>query len=152
MRTESLAEPKFPAPATLAEVIRLADDCEDERDTLDPPGHVLDWFDDFDRSRSRPRRDRLVRLLRALPPADVAGLYALYRVGDGPRPSRASAVTRYRVSFDLAILPIHGEHGADDLAAKGSLADGLRRGCERIELRIERDADLDSFNLIPQTL
>ncbi len=148
MRTESLAVSRFPNPATLAEVIRLADACEDERNTLDPPGRVLNWFEDLDRSRTTPRRDELFHFLAALPPEDVAGLYALNRLGDGPCPGRASAAARYRVSFDLAILPIHGEHGADDLAAKGLLANGLRRGCERIE----RDSHLDSFNPIPQTL
>ena len=79
--------------------------------------------DDLDHFfRPTPAWDALVAYLRGLPEEDVAGLYALYRLGDRPYATPAEAVERYRNSFDLAMQPMHREHGAYDLAAKGPLA------------------------------
>ena len=71
-----------------------------------------------------PAWDELVAFLRGLPEEDVAGLYALYRVGDRPYATPPEAMRAFRCSFELAMNPMHREHGADDLAANGPLATG----------------------------
>ena len=95
--------------------------------------------DDLDRYlRPRPKWHALVDYLRELPEETVAGLYATYRCGDYPSLTASEAMDRYRGHFELAMEPMHREHGATDLAAKGPLAAGLRRGLENLGLSPDR--------------
>src|SRR6185312_9066457 len=83
-----------------------------------------------------PARDALLDYLRCQSNSTLAGLYALYRLGDYPC-SAAEAAKRYRYSYELADQPIHHPHAAADLVAKAPLAHGLRSGLEQLGLRIE---------------
>ena len=56
---------------------------------------------------------------------------------------------RYRGHFEVAMEPMHREHGAADLAAKGPLADGLRRGLENLGLASGRLRPQPDRNLQP---
>ena len=58
---------------------------------------------------------------------------------------------RYRSAFELAMEPMHREHGATDLASKGPLAYGLRRGLEQLGLRIEPQPSPPGDHLQPVT-
>ena len=137
MGMESPTVPQIPDLAIVAETIRLADLAEaeryDQRPQEWPEYRVADVKEVF---RPRPARDALVSFLRNQSEETVAGLYSLYRLGDPPRPSPAVALECYRCSYELAIQPIHSEHGADDLAAKAPLAEGLRRGMALLGLAI----------------
>ena len=79
-------------------------------------------------------REQLFGFLRGLPDECLAGLYALYRLGDGRSSSPAGNLGRYRSSYNLVIQPHHLAHAAADLVAKGPIADGLRRGLSRLGL------------------
>jgi hypothetical protein len=137
MGTESLSRP-MPALKIIAEVVRLAAGCEDERHAQRPPEDPMYRADDLERYlQPRPRWDALVDFLRRLPEETVAGLYALYRLGDHSCSNAREAAARYRSSFELAMEPMHRVHGATDLAAKGSLADGLRHGLRNLGLELE---------------
>jgi hypothetical protein len=121
--------PPIPDLAIVARVVRLAEECEAERLAHRPTEHPEYGVDDSDDLfRHRPKRDALVDYLRRLPEETVAGLYAIYRVGELPRCDAGQAAARYQNSYAIAIQPMHNKYGADDLAAKGSLADGLRHG------------------------
>jgi Protein of unknown function (DUF3775) len=136
--TDSQTMPPLPDLSIVTEVVRLAEACEAERHARRPAEYPTYRFDDRDRSlRPTPARDELVAYLRGLPEEAVAGLYALYRLGDRPYATPDEGAERYRSSFDLAGRPIHSLHAADDLAAKGQLADGLRFGLEQFGLRLE---------------
>jgi hypothetical protein len=138
MRTESLPVPPIPDLAIVAEVIRLADAYEAERYAQRPPGYPTYRADDLDQIfRSRPKRDALFQRLHGLEDETVAALYSIYRLGDRPSSDASEAAERYRISFDLAMLPSHRPHGAADLLAKGPLADGLRRGLVQLGLWLE---------------
>jgi hypothetical protein len=138
MGTESLTLPAIPDLEIVAEVIRLADECEAERRAQRPPEQPMYGDDDLDRYlRPRQKWHALVDYLRRLP-EETAGLYAIFRCGDYPSPTASEAMDRYRDHFELAMEPMHRKHGAADLAAKGPLADGLRRGLENLGLSSER--------------
>jgi hypothetical protein len=126
--------PSIPDPTLVAEVVRLADAAEAERYEQRP----AEWPEcraDLDSMfRPTPARDALVAYLRGQPHEVVAGLYGLYRCGDLPRPAPAEAMRRYRTSYAVATMPMHREHGAGDLAGKGPLAHGLRRGLTHLGL------------------
>ncbi len=138
METDFLSTPPIPGLATIAEVIRLEEESEGERDARRPPEDSMSCEDDLERYlQPRPRWRALVNYLRQLPEETVAGLYAIYRLGDYPRSDARAAARRYRNSYEIAIQPIHSKHGAADLAAKGPLADGLRNGLEGLGLKLE---------------
>jgi hypothetical protein len=75
----------------------------------------------------------LLEYLRCQSNSTLAGLYALYRLGDYLC-SAAEAARRYRYSYELADQPIHHPHAAADLVAKAPLARGFRRGLEYLGL------------------
>ena len=128
----------IPDPSIIAEVIRLAEESEDERHARQPPEHAMSLADDLERYlQPRPRWRALLDYLTRLPDEAVAGWYSIYRLGDRPRSLGRAAARRYLNSYDIAIQPIHSEHGAADLAAKGPLADGLRNGLEGLGLELE---------------
>jgi hypothetical protein len=130
--------PPIPDLAIVARVVRLAEECEAERHVRRPAEHPMYGDDDLDRYlRPRPKWNALVDYLRRLP-EETAGLYAIFRCGDYPSPTASEAMDRYRDHFELAMEPMHRKHGAADLAAKGPLADGLRRGLENLGLSSER--------------
>jgi hypothetical protein len=134
---ESLLPP-IPDLSIIADVIGLADACEAERHARPPAEDPMYHDDDLDRYlRPRLRWRALIDYLRRLPEETVAGLYALYRLGDLARSNACEATERYRYSFDLAMEPIHRPHGAADLAAKGPLAHGLRDGLRNLGLELE---------------
>jgi hypothetical protein len=136
---DSQTLPSLPDLAIVAEVIRLAEAAEAERDDQRPAEYPMYRADDLDQFfRPTPGWDALVAYLRGLPEEDVARLYGLYRVGDRPYATHAEAMERYRHSVELATNPMHREHGAYDLAAKGPLADGLRRGLAHLGMAPER--------------
>lgn len=135
--------PPIPAPAIVAEVVRLAEAAEAERHEQWPLFRLDPAF------RPTPAQDAFLALLRGLPDETVAGLYGLYRLGDRPYPTPAGALERYRCSFEVALRPLNRRHGAKDLAAKGPLAHGLRRGLERLGLEPIRSATFDHD--IPRT-
>jgi hypothetical protein len=145
MGTESL--PPISDLSIIAEVMVLADACEAERHAKRPTeyrGDDLDWY-----LQPRPRRDALVAHLLSLEAETVAALYSIYRCGDYPSPTASEAMDRYRGHLDLAMEPMHREHGAADLAAKGPLADGLRRGLEYLGLASGRLRSQPDRNLQP---
>ena len=149
MGTVSL--PPIPELEIVAEVIRLADECEAERQAQRPPEHPMYGDDDLDRYlRPRQKWHALVDYLRRLP-EETAGLYAIYRCGDYPSPIASEAMDRYRGHFELAMQPMHREHGATDLAAKGPLAAGLRRGLENLGLSPDRTVPQSGNDLHPMT-
>src|SRR6185312_2450492 len=80
-----------------------------------------------------PARDALLDYLRCQSNSTLAGLYALYRLGDYPC-SAAEAARRYRYSYEQADQPIHHPHAAGDLVAKAPLARGLIRGLKHLGL------------------
>jgi hypothetical protein len=144
--------PPIPDLATIAAVIRLAEAAEAERYEQWSAARRCYSCDESDLSpRPRPARDALVDFLRGQPEEVVAGLYGLYRLGDHPHAAPDEAAEIYRSAFDVAMLPIHAIHGASDLAAKGPLADGLRRGLEHLGPRLEVDKDSESRDAVPTT-
>lgn len=140
MGTESPTLPPIPDLPTVAEVIRLAEAAEVERLEQRPPEWPVYRLDDLDRAiEPTPAWDELLAYLRGLPDEAVAGLYTLHRLGDPPAPGPAEAMERLRHSYELAMEPMHREHGAYELAAKGPLAHGLRRGIRHLGLELEPD-------------
>lgn len=148
--TDSRLLPPIPDLATVAEVIRLAEAAAAERYDQRPADYPMYRGDDLDLLfRPEPARDALLAHLGGLPEETVAGLYALYRLGDRPWTTPAGATRRYRYSYDLAMEPMHRRYGATDLAAKGPLASGLRRGLDQLGLRLEADPAGGSGTLSP---
>ena len=147
MRKESLTLPPTPDPSTIADVIRLADAYEVERHVQRPADHRVDDLDWY--LQPRPRREALVAHLLSLEAETVAALYAIFRSGDYPSPTASEAMDRYRGHFILAMEPMHREHGATDLAAKGPLADGLKRGLQYLGLASGRRRPRPDRNLQP---
>jgi len=142
---------KIPDPTIVAEVIRLADAAAAERYEQRPVTHPRFDLDIACLFRRTSAREELLAYLRGLPEEIVAALYGVYRAGDLTRPEPAEAAERYRTSFSLAMRPIHRLHGAHDLAAKGSLSDGLRRGIENLGLRLEASRTDAASDNVPQT-
>lgn len=130
--------PKIPYLSVVAETVRLAQAAEAERHEQRPadwPACRADELDDL--FRPTPAQDALVSFLRDLQDEDVAGLYGLLRLGDHPHPTPEETMERFRDYHDLAMQPQHRRHGVADLVSKGLLAHGLRRGLERLGLRLE---------------
>jgi hypothetical protein len=142
--------PPIPDRSIIADVIGLADASEAERHAGRPAEDPMYRDDDLEYSLPpRPRREALVAHLLSLEAETVAALYAIYRCGDYPSPTANEAMDRYRGHFELAMEPMHREHGAADLAAKGPLADGLRRGLEYLGLASGRVRPQPDRNLQP---
>ena len=133
MATDCPTQPApIPDPATVARVIQLAsaaERCEQRPATW--PRYCLGGLDDF--TRPTPVRHEFVAYFGGLPEEDVACLDGLYRVGALAGAGHAAAEV-YGRAYDLARVPMHAAHGAADLAAKASLAGGLRRGLAHLGL------------------
>jgi hypothetical protein len=96
-----------------------------------------------------PEWNVLFRYLKSLSDECLAGLYALYRLGEGVSGSARDHVERYSSVYLNAIRPCHREHAAYDLAAKGPLAHGLRRGLERLGLGAGPGGGEESGRVLP---
>jgi hypothetical protein len=130
--------PPIPDLATIAMVIRLAEAAAAERYDQRPASYPRYDLGDCDLlPRKRPAWDELLAFLSVQPDEVVAGLNGVYRLGDHPHPVRGVDLARYRAAFDLEMNPLHRAYGAYDLAAKATLASGLRRGLEHLGLRLE---------------
>lgn len=143
MTRKSSTKAPIPAPAVVRKVIRLdgllADANAAARAARCPAGDMVYTAADFEILPRIPEEVALLDYLQQLSAEDLAGLYAIYRLGDGRSGTVTGNMYRYSSSYINAIRPNHREHAAYDLAAKAPLSHRLRRGLERLELGGERD-------------
>ena len=134
MKRKSETNPPIPDLAIVREVIRLADNyaaARNARNAAHPERRVISGSSQLEQE---PERWELVEYLRPLSPECLAGLYALYRVGERRSGTPRSYANHYHSVYSLAIQPHHRESAAADLAAKAPLADWLRRGIQHLGL------------------
>ena len=149
MARTPMTKPPIPDPSIVVEVIRLADRYAAARKRRYGTVPVA-W--DFSRSDCLDRDRESIELfdyLRPLSDECLAGLYALYRLGEGSAGTLKSNMYRYACSYYNANQPHHHPYAAQDLAAKGPLADGLRRGLQRLGFRIEPHGTAQRGGLLP---
>src|SRR5690348_10325543 len=103
MQRKSMTEPQIPDLAIVREVIRLADNhaaARDARDAAHPESRVLSGSSHLGQD---PERWALVEYLMPLSPECHAGLYALYRLGEGSSGTPGGHLKRHRTVYTLAI-------------------------------------------------
>jgi hypothetical protein len=125
--------PPVPDRETIAEVIRLAELHEAERDARRQPGRPT-YRPYRDADLPRPARHALVDHIRSLPDVTLAGLYAVYSVGRDTHTSNGCATNCFRISFEIAMKPRNSKLRVIALVAEGSLADRLRCGLAHLGL------------------
>ena len=119
MDGKTMNEPPIPETSIVHEVIRLADAYAAVRDSGHAAGLVAYDLSKVNAFERVPARDHLLNYLRPLSAECLAGLYALYRLGDGPSGTATGNAKRYSSSYANAMVPHHHEHAAADLVAKG---------------------------------
>jgi hypothetical protein len=130
----SKSRPPIPDPSVVLEVIRLADACSAARRARYGDGPIIFNASQMDLLEHLPEEDALFHYLKPLSDECLAGLYALYRLAECPRGTARSYARYYANVYFTVNRPQHHPHAAYDLAAKGPLAHGLRRGLERLWL------------------
>jgi hypothetical protein len=131
-RTPMTNNPPIPDPSIVREVIRLAE-TEDAACRTGSDTGLVAW--DFTRpgiTRRSPESEELLDYLSSLSAECLAGLYSLYRLAEGPAGTLKRNLDRYACSYYNTVEPQHQPYAAGDLAAKGRLAHGLRRGLQRL--------------------
>jgi hypothetical protein len=134
MTRKSKSQPPIPDPSVVLEVIRRTEKYDAAcraRHAADPHSSVVTGGSDLPRE---PEWQERIDYLRTLSDECLAGLYALYRLGEGSSGTARSHAKRYCSAYSVAIQPCHRPHAAYDLAAKAPLANWLRRGLERLGL------------------
>src|SRR5215471_14000747 len=107
MARTPIPDPPIPDPSIVLEVIRLAE-IEDAACGTGSDTGLVAW--DFTRpgiTRRSPESQELLDYLRSLSAECLAGLYALYRLAEGPAGTLKSNAKRYANSYYNAVEPQH---------------------------------------------
>jgi hypothetical protein len=139
-----MTDPTIPDPSIVREVIRLAETEDAACRTGSDTGLVASDFTRPGITKRSPESEELLDYLSSLSAECLAGLYALYRLAEGSAGTLKRNMYRYSCSYDNANQPLHHPYAAQDLAAKGRLAHGLRRGLQRLGVCIEPGGDLSA--------